>query len=167
MIQQIHHVTLMVDDIDAACDFYEQVFGLQAVNMINLDFPAQFYWIGERQQLHLTEWDDAHSYRGHVCFQTDDFMAIFEQARARGIIETRAWGKVRMLPDGGMQLFLRDPSGNLIEVSCKAGTPVDAGIFDDAALVERERGVFQSGRNDPRGRKRAASAADAAAVNAN
>jgi catechol 2,3-dioxygenase-like lactoylglutathione lyase family enzyme len=167
MVNQIHHVTLMVHDIDAACDFYEQVFGLEPVNMVNLDFPAQFYKIGERQQLHLTEWDDAHSYRGHVCFQVDDFMPLFREARARGIIETRAWGKVRMLPDGGMQMFVRDPSGNLVEVSCKAGTPVDASIFDEADLVERERGIFKSGRNDPRGRKRAQSIADAEAVNSN
>jgi lactoylglutathione lyase len=165
MVNQIHHVTLMVNDIDAACDFYEQVFGLEAVNMVNLDFPAQFYKIGERQQLHLTEWEDTHSYRGHVCFQVDDFMALYRTAKARDIIETHAWGKVRMLPDGGMQMFLRDPSGNLIEVSCKTGTPVDADIFDDSHLVERERGIFMSGRNDPRGRRRAKSVEEAEAVN--
>jgi catechol 2,3-dioxygenase-like lactoylglutathione lyase family enzyme len=42
MVSQIHHVTLMVNAIDAACDFYEQVFELEPVNMVNLDFPAQF-----------------------------------------------------------------------------------------------------------------------------
>lgn len=39
-------------------------------------------------------------------------MPLFREARARDIIETRAWGKVRMLPDGGMQILVRDPSGN-------------------------------------------------------
>jgi lactoylglutathione lyase len=162
---QIHHVTLMVNDLDEACDFYEDLLGLEPVNMVNLDFPAQFYKVGERQQLHISEWNDTQSFRGHVCFQVDAFMPVFEKAKARGVIETSAWGKVRMLPDGGMQMFLRDPSGNLVEVSCKTGTPVDAALFQDE-LVEPERGIFKSGRNDPRGRKRAASLDDAAAINA-
>jgi len=164
-VEQIHHVTVIVDDLDKACDFYEQVLGLEPINMVPLDFPAQFYKIGERQQLHVTEWADAHSFRGHVCLQVDEFMPIFRKAKALNLLDTAPWGKTRMLPDGAMQMFLRDPSGNLIEISCKPGTPVDADVFADPQ-VEPERGVFVSGRNDPRGRRRAASFAEADAVNA-
>lgn len=166
-VNQIHHVTMIVDNLEAACDFYEEVLGLEPVNMVNLDFPAQFYKIGDRQQLHVTEWVDVHSFRGHVCLQVDDFMGVFNQAKALGVLETKAWGRARMLPDGAMQMFMRDPAGNLIEISCKAGTSIDTAIFDNAALVEAERGIFTSGRNDPRGRKRAKSLAEADAVNAN
>lgn len=165
-VEQIHHVTVIVDDLEKACAFYEKVLGLEPVNMVPLDFPAQFYKIGERQQLHVTEWDDVHSFRGHVCLQVDEFMPIFRKAKALGILDTSPWGKTRMLPDGAMQMFLRDPAGNLIEISCKPGTPVDAEVFADPQ-VEPERGVFVSGRNDPRGRRRAKTFAEAEAVNAN
>jgi|GEM_PF-210781 len=163
-VQQIHHVTMIVDDLEKACEFYEGVLGLEPLVTINLDFPAQFYKVNDRQQLHVTEWDDKHSYRGHLCFQLDEFMPMFNKAKALGILDTGPWGKTRMLPDGSMQMFVRDPAGNLVELSCKAGTPVDATVFADAD-VEPERGMYVSGRNDPRGRKRAATLAEAAAVN--
>jgi len=164
-IEQIHHVTIIVDDLDRACDFYEQVLGLEPVNMVPLDFPAQFYKIGERQQLHVTEWPDVHSFRGHVCLQVDAFMPVFRAAKALGVLDTGPWGRTRMLPDGAMQMFLRDPSGNLVEISCKPGTPVDADVFRDPQVAP-QREVFTSGRNDPRGRKRAKTMAEADAVNA-
>ena len=165
-VKQIHHVTMIVDNLERACDFYESVLGLEPVNMVNLDFPAQFYKVGERQQLHVTEWDDVRSFRGHLCIQVDEFMPLFNKAKALGILDTGPWGKTRMLPDGSMQMFVRDPAGNLIEISCKAGTPVDPSIFTDTAHVEPERGIFTSGRNDPRGRKRAKTLEEAEAVNA-
>ena len=163
-VQQIHHVTVIVDDLDKACDFYEQVLGLEPVNMVPLDFPAQFYKIGERQQLHVTEWPDVHSFRGHLCLQVDDFMLVYRKGKALDILDTGPWGKTRMLPDGAMQMFLRDPAGNLVEVSCKPGTPVDAEVFADPQVAS-EPEVFVSGRNDPRGRKRAKTIEEADAVN--
>lgn len=163
-IEQIHHVTVIVDDLEKACEFYENVLGLEPLNTINLDFPAQFYKVNEKQQLHVTEWDDVHSFRGHVCFQVDEFMPIFRRAKAMGILDTAPWGRTRMLPDGSMQMFMRDPAGNLIEISCRPGTPIDAAIFADPQ-VEPERGIYVSGRNDPRGRRRAKTVAEASAVN--
>jgi catechol 2,3-dioxygenase-like lactoylglutathione lyase family enzyme len=163
-VQQIHHVTIIVDDLEKACDFYENVLGLEPLNTVNLDFPAQFYKVNERQQLHVTEWEDARSFRGHVCFQVDEFMPLFKRVKELGIMDTGPWGRTRMLPDGSMQMFVRDPAGNLVEFSCKPGTPVDVSVFADPQ-VEPERGIYVSGRNDPRGRRRAKTFAEASAVN--
>jgi lactoylglutathione lyase len=163
-VQQIHHVTVIVDNLEKACAFYEDVLGLAPMNMVNLDFPAQFYRVGEHQQLHVTEWEDVHSFRGHLCFQVDEFMPIFRKAKALDILDTGPWGRTRMLPDGSMQMFMRDPAGNLVEVSCKPGTPVDAAVFADPQVAP-EREVFTSGRNDPRGRRRAKSIEEAESVN--
>ena len=45
-----------------------------------------------------------------------------------------------------MQMFIRDPSGNLLEISFR-------GVVDPDVLADPEvdHGVFVSGRNDPRG----------------
>ena len=49
-----------------------------------------------------------------------------------------------------MQMFVRDPSGNLLEISCTPDTPIDPAIFEDE-LVDSEAGLYQSGREDQRG----------------
>ena len=149
-VLQIQHVTMVVDDLARACGFYERELGLTPLPTFNLDFPAQFFKINEQQQLHVTEWEDSHSFRGHLCLQVDDFNAVFYRMRELGVIDTKPWGKVRRLPDGAMQMFVRDPAGNLIEISCAPGTPVDEAIFADE-LVQAGTSVYTSERDDGRG----------------
>lgn len=149
-ILQINHATLIVQDLDLARAFYEQELGLEPLPTFNLDFPAQFYRVNERQQLHVTEWPDQASFRGHICFQVADFNAVFNRMRELGVIDITPWGKVRRLPDGAMQMFVRDPSGNLLEISCAPGTAVDDTIFGDS-LVEPGVSIYTSNRNDGRG----------------
>jgi hypothetical protein len=47
-------------------------------------------------------------------------------------------------------MFVRDPSGNLVELSCKPGSEIDPAIFEDELFQE---GIYVSGRNDFRGYK--------------
>ena len=49
-----------------------------------------------------------------------------------------------------MQMFIRDPSNNLVEISCSPDTPVDPAIFEDEALVQGV-GIYVSNRADARG----------------
>ena len=149
-MMRINHVSLVVDDLAEACRFYEEEFGLEALPAFEFDFPAQFYKINDEQQLHLTEWEDRPSFRGHVAIQVDDFTECFRRMKALGVIDTAPWGKVRRLPDGGMQMFVRDPSNNLIEIGCPASDTVDERIFEEE-LVQSEPGAYVSGRDDGRG----------------
>lgn len=146
----INHVALVVSNLEAACHFYEKELGLEAIPAFLFDYPTAFFKINETQQLHLTEWNDTYSFRGHVCMQVDDINAIFWRMKALGVIDTAPWGKVRTLPDGPLQMFVRDPSGNLVELSCKPGTPIDPKILDDELF---QAGIYVSGRNDFRGYK--------------
>lgn len=148
-VLQIQHVTVIVDNLERACSFYERELGLEPLPTFNLDFPAQFFRLNERQQVHVTEWPDQTSFRGHMCLQVDDFNAFFYRMKALGAIDTAPWGKVRRLPDGAMQMFVRDPAGNLIEISCAPGTPVDEAILSDE--LSQGDGVYVSERDDGRG----------------
>lgn len=150
-IQRINHVTLIVGDLEEACRFYEDEFGLEALPAFKFDYPAQFYRINAEQQLHLTEWEDQYSFRGHVCFQVDDFNAVFQRMKELGRIDVKPWGRVRRLPDGGMQMFVRDPAGNLLEISSPATAHIDPSVFDDETLAEAAPGLYVSSRNDARG----------------
>lgn len=150
-IRKINHVTLIVGNLEEARRFYEEEFGLEPLPAFKFDYPAQFYRLNAEQQLHLTEWEDSPSFRGHVCFEVADFNTLFRRFKEQGRIDTAPWGRVRRLPDGAMQMFVRDPFGNLLELSAPAAVPVDPEIFRDEALVESEPGIYVSNRGDSRG----------------
>jgi hypothetical protein len=43
-----------------------------------------------------------------------------------------------------MQMFVRDPSGNLIEIASTASESIDLAVFhDDLELVEPQRGIYR------------------------
>jgi catechol 2,3-dioxygenase-like lactoylglutathione lyase family enzyme len=148
-IKAINHVTLIVEDLEKARRFYTDVLGLEELPAYAFDYPVQFYRINETQQLHITEWQDTPSFRGHVCLQVADFNAAFRTLKALGAIDTSPWGKVRRLRDGAMQMFARDPSGNLIELSHPDADTVDPEILADELVEPGD--VFVSGRSDARG----------------
>ena len=147
----INHVTLIVKNLEEASRFYEQELGLEVIPAFLLDFPASFFKINDTQQLHLTEWpDDQVSFRGHICLEVDDINSIFWRMKELGVIDVKPWGHVRQLPDGPIQMFIRDPSGNLVELSCRPGSNIDPAILEDELFRE---GLYVSGRNDFRGYK--------------
>ena len=147
---KINHVALIVKDLEAACIFYEKELGLEPLPAFLFDYPTAFFKFNDQQQLHLTEWEDAHSFRGHICVQVDDINALFFRMKALGIIDIQPWGKARRLPDGAIQMFVRDPSGNLVELSSDPKDLIDPKIFEDELYQE---GIYVSGRNDFRGYK--------------
>ncbi|MEJ7619156.1 MAG: VOC family protein [Pyrinomonadaceae bacterium] len=148
-VKNINHVTMIVDDLEKSRDFYTNVLGLEELPAFKFDYPVQFYKINDRQQLHLTEWKDTPSFRGHLCIEIDDFNEAFRKFKALGVIDVQPWGKVRQLATGTMQMFIRDPAGNLIEVSHPSASTVDAEIFQDELFDRAE--VYVSGRDDARG----------------
>lgn len=145
---KINHVTLIVDNLEKAGEFYEKEMGLELLPAFKFDYPVMFFRFNAEQQLHITEWKDTPSFRGHICVQVDDFNPIFYRMKELKAIDTAPWGKVRQLPDGAMQMFVRDPSGNLVEISSQPGYEVDKAIFEDELY---EEGLYVSGRNDFRG----------------
>lgn len=147
---KINHVTLIVDNLEKATEFYEKELGLEPLPAFNFDYPAQFFIINDEQQLHLTEWEDTPSFRGHLCLQVDDFNAIFQRMKELQVVDVEPWGKVRRLPDGAMQMFVRDPSGNLVELSSDPDAQIDPEIFEDSLF---EEGLYKSNRDDNRGLK--------------
>lgn len=148
---EINHVTLIVDKLEPAAAFYENELGLEPLPAYKFDYPAAFFKVNETQQLHVTEWEDKPSYRGHVCLRVADWMAAFRRFKELGIIDITPWGKVRKLPDGTLQMFIRDPSGNLVEISAPPGSDVDDSIFATDDLCQTETGAYLSERDDARG----------------
>ena len=152
----IQHVNVNVEDLDAAIAFYRDILGLPLDDTPDQGFRSQFFRIGPAQQIHMNEMQDERQFRGHFCLVVPDFMGVYRRARAAGVIDLNAWGKVRQLPNGKMQMFVRDPSGNLIEIANASSESIDLADFrDDADIVEPRRGVYKiapgasAGRHEP------------------
>jgi len=150
-ILSINHVTLIVDNLETATQFYREELGLESLPSLDFDYPVEFFRINDKQQLHLSEWPDQPSYRGHVCFVSCDFNSLFHRFKSLNCIEVEAWGKVRRLADGALQMFARDPAGNLLEFSAPPGYALDPAIEADKDFFQQDGDVFVSGRNDARG----------------
>jgi len=139
----IQHVNVNVENLDAAIPFYRDILGLPLDHTPDQGFRCQFFKIGPVQQIHMNEIRDERQFRGHFCLVVPDFMGLFARAKARNVIDVAAWGKVRQLPNGKMQMFVRDPSGNLIEIASSNGESIDLAVFHDDDLVEPQRGIYR------------------------
>ena len=137
----IHHVNVLVDALGPAVSFYRDVLGLETVETPEQGFPSQFFRLTDTQQIHMNEIKDARSYRAHFCVVVPDFMEVYRRALRAGAIDIGAWGRIRRLPNGKMQMFVRDPSGNLIEIASVPGAPIDRNAFD-ASLLDSDVGNY-------------------------
>ncbi|MBM3986980.1 MAG: glyoxalase [Planctomycetes bacterium] len=150
----LHHVNVNVDNLQLAVAFYRDIIGLALDDTPDQKFRSQFFRIGPHQQIHMNELADAHQVRGHFCIAVPEFEQVFRRAKAAGAIDLKVWGRVRQLPSGVMQMFLRDPSGNLIEIASQRGAAIDPAVLADE-LVEPTRGMYRmepgasSGAHEP------------------
>lgn len=149
----LHHVNVNVADLDAAIPFYRDIVGLPLDPTPDQGFRSQFFRIGPNQQIHMNEMEDARQFRGHFCLVVPDFQGVFRRAKAANVIDLKPWGRVRRLPSPAnkMQMFLRDPSGNLIEINSTSTEVVDPAIFSDP-LVEPKPGMYRIPPGEPDGR---------------
>ncbi len=116
-IVALDHVNVVVpkDLEDAAKHFYGSLLGLHEIPK-PLELRANggaWYQLGA-VQLHLSvKLDDAAVKRGHVCYTVADVPLAEERLRA---------SEVEIIPDdqpvaGQPRFYVRDPSGNLIEIA--------------------------------------------------
>jgi glyoxylase I family protein len=109
----IHHVAINVHDLDAALEFYVDRLGFTVLERPPFDFPGAWLQAGA-SQIHLMQTADATiDRRQHVALRVDDLDAVLRELEAAGVQAAR----VPYTPGAGQQAFLRDPSGNRIELN--------------------------------------------------
>jgi glyoxylase I family protein len=107
----VHHVSINVDDVDAALDFYTGVLGLQP-RTDRPDFGFGGAWLDAGgQQVHLIEGTSPAALGQHFALLVDDLDRTVAELRDRAVevSDPKPVGSSR-------QAFLSDPSGNLIEL---------------------------------------------------
>src|SRR3712207_9180806 len=83
------------------------------------DFPFPVRWlrVGDLQP-HLFQSEEPAPGIHHFGLDVEDFEAAYSRAQELGIGEGSGYySKVYELPDGAVQLYVRDPAGNLVEIN--------------------------------------------------
>ena len=114
---RINHVAVSCTNLEASLDFYMGLFGMEKIPTYNFGIPVQYLRLG-KQQLHVFEWSaEKIPFRQHFAIDVDDFTAVYHMAKERGALCFDAFDNcIYELPDGAVQMYLRDPAGNLVEV---------------------------------------------------
>jgi catechol 2,3-dioxygenase-like lactoylglutathione lyase family enzyme len=114
---RVNHVSIPANDLEESARFYEELFGMERLPTARFDQPVLWLKLGE-QQLHLFA-REGHTptLSQHFGMDVDDFDAFYAKAKAMGVLDTRSFGaSMRSHPSGWVQVYLRDPAGNLLEV---------------------------------------------------
>lgn len=120
MYEGLHHVSLLVTDIEKSKRFYSEILGFQESDeRPDFGFPGAWYQLGHTQ-IHLIVYEEGKTFRhttsidsrdGHFAVRVQDMDAFIERMRTHQV-------EILNKPDNQTdwhQVFISDPDGNLIE----------------------------------------------------
>jgi catechol 2,3-dioxygenase-like lactoylglutathione lyase family enzyme len=139
----LNHVSIPCRDLDESEAFYREAFGLERIPSPVFRRPVRWLRLG-KHQLHLMEVPGEEPLEGqHFGFDVDDFEAAFVKLRELGALDDVTHRHpVWELPDGSVQMYVRDPAGNLVEIDWPDVTTLDRAVVGD--IPKRADDVPQS-----------------------
>ena len=131
------HVSVHAHDLEESARFYEELFGMEEIPAPDFPFPVRWLRVGDLQ-LHLFQSEDPAPRTHHFGIDVDDFEAAYRKVGELGVGEGSGYfSRVYQLPDGAVQLYVRDPAGNLVEINWPDATTLDRSV---AVHVEKVAG---------------------------
>ena len=113
---RINHVSVNARDLQESVDFYVDLLGAERIATPNFGIPVQWLALG-RTQLHLFERDLKPTSHHHLGITVDDLEPVYRAAERRGAFDDEAFrNRLVELPGDVVQLYVRDPAGNLVEI---------------------------------------------------
>jgi catechol 2,3-dioxygenase-like lactoylglutathione lyase family enzyme len=113
---RLNHVSVNALDLHESVDFYVDLLGAEPIPTPNFGIPVQWLALG-RTQLHLFERELTPTSHHHFAVTVDDLEPVYRAAERRGAFDDRAFGnRLVELPGDIVQLYVRDPAGNLVEI---------------------------------------------------
>lgn len=129
---RVNHVSIPCRDLDESERFYRDVFGLERIPAPDFRRPVRWLRLGEHQ-LHLMQTPEQHPLPGqHFGFDVDDFEEAYVRLRDVGALDDETHVHALWeLPDGSVQMYARDPAGNLIEINWPDVSTLDRDVVGD------------------------------------
>jgi catechol 2,3-dioxygenase-like lactoylglutathione lyase family enzyme len=116
MEPQINHVSVNALDLQDSVSFYVDLLGAEPIPTPNFGLPVQWLALG-RTQLHLFERDLRPTSHHHLGITVEDLEGPYAVAARRDAFERTAFGSHLVeLPGDVVQMYVRDPAGNLVEL---------------------------------------------------
>jgi catechol 2,3-dioxygenase-like lactoylglutathione lyase family enzyme len=113
---RINHVSVNARDLQESVDFYVDLLGAELIATPNFGLPVQWLALGPTQ-LHLFEKDIQPTSHHHLGITVDDIEPVYRAAERRDAFDREAFGNHLVeLPGDLVQLYVRDPAGNLVEI---------------------------------------------------
>jgi len=113
---RINHVSVNARNLQESVDFYVDLLGAERIATPNFGLPVQWLALG-RTQLHLFEKDIQPTSHHHLGITVDDLEPVYRAAERRDAFDREAFGNHLVeLPGDLVQLYVRDPAGNLVEI---------------------------------------------------
>jgi catechol 2,3-dioxygenase-like lactoylglutathione lyase family enzyme len=115
---RINHVSVNATNLQESVDFYVELLGAEPLTTPNFGLPVQWLALGTTQ-LHLFERELTPTSHHHFGITVDDLEPVFRVAEKRGAFDDIAFkNRLVELPGDVVQLYVRDPAGNLVEIDC-------------------------------------------------
>jgi catechol 2,3-dioxygenase-like lactoylglutathione lyase family enzyme len=112
---RINHVSVSARDLDESLDFYIELLGAERIPAPDFGVPVAWMALG-RTQLHLFESDVKPLSHHHLGITVDDLEPVYRAAERRDAFDRETFGNHLVeLPGDVVQLYVRDPAGNMVE----------------------------------------------------
>ena len=119
---RINHVSVNALDLQRSTDFYIELLGAEQIATPNFGLPVQWLALG-RTQLHLFERDMTPTSHHHFGVTVDDVGPVYRVAERWNAFDDEAFrNRLVELPGDIVQLYLRDPAGNLSRSTTRVST---------------------------------------------
>jgi catechol 2,3-dioxygenase-like lactoylglutathione lyase family enzyme len=113
---RINHVSVNAVDLQESVDFYVELLGAEPIPSPKFGLAVRWLALG-RTQLHLFDRGVDPPSHHHFGITVDDLEPAYRAAQRRGVVDGDAFGHHLIeLPGDVVQLYLRDPAGNLVEL---------------------------------------------------
>ena len=142
------HVSLLADDLEESVSFYKDVLKLEEIPTPNWDLPVQWLGVGDLQ-LHLVETEGTRSDFNHFAVHVDDLEDVYTRVCEHETASVEVLEQyldesgadedappVYYLPHGTVQLYVKDPGGNMVEVNYPDVEELDPAVVPNT--VERD-----------------------------
>lgn len=131
-----NHVSIHAHDIEESVRFYTEVLGMEVIPTPNFSFPVRWMRLGDLQ-LHLFERETEAPPYHHIGLNVDDFEAVYKKASELGLHDSEAFfSDIYELPDGSVQMYIRDPARNLVEIDWPDVTTLDRSNLPEFKKLE-------------------------------
>jgi catechol 2,3-dioxygenase-like lactoylglutathione lyase family enzyme len=127
---RLNHVSIPARDVEESARFYEQLFGLERLPTPTFAIDVIWLRLGGLQ-LHLFHADQSGMPLQHFGVEVDDFEEFYVRLGELGIRDPAYASSIYELPSGNVQLYLRDPSGNLLEIDWPDASTLDRSVVTD------------------------------------